>query len=151
MISFELHGEPIGWQRTGIRIVTPKYGKQFATIYTPAETRKYQAALALAAKVAMKGQKPLGGPLKLTVTAFMSVPRSWSNKKRDAALAGTVLPTGRPDVDNFIKQIDALKEIVWHDDAQVVDGRVIKLYDEHPRLRIEVAPIGTFGENVNEC
>lgn len=141
MISFELLGEPVGWQRTGVRIVKPKFGKQFATLYTPAETRAYEKALALVAKVAMAGAgkpAPITGPLRLTVTAFMPVPASWSRKKRDAALAGAIRPTVKPDWDNIGKMTDALKGIIWNDDTQVVDGRVVKTYDEHPRLRVEI-------------
>lgn len=141
MIAFELDGEPVGWQRGGIRVAETRTGKRFATVYTPSKTRKYQAALAWAAKAAMRAKPPFYGPLMITVTAFMGVPRSWSNKKRDAALAGIVRPTGKPDFDNLIKHVDALKTIVWLDDAQVVDGRVIKIYDERPRLRIEVQPL----------
>ena len=33
---------------------------------------------------------------------------------------------------------DALNEIVWKDDSQVVDGRSIKIYSDRPALRIEV-------------
>ncbi len=146
MISFELHGEPLGWQRGGLRVVTPPKGKPFATVYTPKETRDYEKALGMAAKVAMRGHAPFAGPLKMTVTAFMPVPSSWSGKKRDAALAGTVRPTVKPDWDNIGKMTDALKTIVWTDDTQVVDGRVVKLYDERPRLRVEVAPLEVFGE-----
>lgn len=138
MIAFELHGEPVGWQRSGLRVVTPRGGKPFATIYKKAETRAYEKALGLAAKVAMRGVAPLTGPLRLTVTAFMPVPASWSKKKRDAALAGTVRPTVKPDWDNMGGMTDALKEIAWVDDAQVVDARVVKLYDERPRLRVEI-------------
>ena len=143
MISFELHGEPTGWQRTGLRVVTPKGKKPFATVYKRAETRAYERALALAAKVVMKG-KPIGGALKLTVTAFMPVPASWSQRKRDAALAGTIRPVVKPDWDNLGGMTDALKGIVWADDAQVVDGRVVKVYDERPRLRVEIAPLEVF-------
>ena len=139
MLSFELHGEPVGWQRTGLRVVTPRGKKPFATVYTPAETRAYERALGMAAKVAMRGREPLSGPLRLAVTAFMPIPRSWSQKKRDAALAGTVRPVVKPDWDNLGKMTDALKGIVWRDDTQVVDGRVIKIYAERPRLRVEVA------------
>lgn len=141
MIRFELHGEPVGWQRTGLRVITPKFGKPFASVYTPAETRACENALALAAKVAMKGRGPLDGPLLLCVTAFMPVPRSWSQRKRDAALAGTVRPTVKPDWDNLGKMTDALKGIVWSDDTQVVDGRVVKRYAENPRLRVEVCAV----------
>jgi Holliday junction resolvase RusA-like endonuclease len=139
VIRFELHGVPVGWQRTGLRVIAPRHGKPFATVYTPAKTRTFERALALAAKVAMRGRPPLEGPLVLCVTAFMPVPNSWSQKKRDAALAGTVRPTGKFDWDNLGKCTDSLNKIVWIDDAQIVDGRVVKIYDEKPRLRIEVA------------
>jgi Holliday junction resolvase RusA-like endonuclease len=151
VIAFELEGEPIGWQRTGIRVITPRHGKPFPSIYTPAATRAYEKALAMTAKVAMRGRKPLDGPLRLVVTAFMPIPRSWSAKKRDAALAGTIRPTVKPDWDNTGKGAsDALKGIVWADDTQVVDGRVIKLYDERPRLRVEITPIEVFEDAERE-
>lgn len=138
MILFELQGDPVGWQRSGVRIVKPKFGKQFATLYTPAETRAYEKALGMAAKVAMRGRPLLAGPLRLTVTAFMPVPASWSRKKRDAALSGVIRPTVKPDWDNIGKMTDALKDVVWVDDTQVVDGHVLKVYDERPRLRVEI-------------
>ena len=42
------------------------------------------------------------------------------------------------DWDNHGKITDAFKEIVWHDDAQVTDARVIKRYSQEPALRVEV-------------
>jgi Holliday junction resolvase RusA-like endonuclease len=95
----------------------------------------------MTAKVAMRGRRPLEGPLKVAVTAFLAVPASWSNKKRDAALAGIIWPVGRPDADNFQKAAwDSLNSIVWVDDSQVVDARIVKTYAERPSLRIEVLP-----------
>ena len=112
-----------------------------ATASGDAAVAAYEKALALVAKVAMAGAgkpAPITGPLRLTVTAFMPVPASWSRKKRDAALAGAIRPTVKPDWDNIGKMTDALKGIIWNDDTQVVDGRVVKTYDEHPRLRVEI-------------
>ena len=80
----------------------------------------------------------MDGPLKVTVTASLAVPASWSTKKRDAALAGVIQPIGRPDVDNYLKMLDALNSIVWLDDGQIVDARISKVYAEQPSLRIEV-------------
>jgi Holliday junction resolvase RusA-like endonuclease len=126
----ELPGEPQGKLR-------PRFTRRgFA--YTPAKTRVYEAALAGAARVAMGRQKPMDGPLIVLVGAFMRVPASWNGKKRDAALAGAIAPTGRPDWDNLAKVCDALNGIVWIDDSQIVQGHVTKQYSESPRLRIEV-------------
>jgi Holliday junction resolvase RusA-like endonuclease len=68
------------------------------------------------------------------------VPQSWSAKKRAAALAGAIRPAKRPDLDNIAKMLDALNEVVWRDDAQVVSGLIEKLYSDRPRLRVEVGP-----------
>ena len=145
MIVVLLPGEPRGWGRVRVRVVTPRGRRPFPSFYTDAETRAYEKALGLTAKVAMKGQRPLEGPLKVTIAASIGIPASWSNKKRDAALAGIVRPTGKPDWDNFGKiGCDALNQICWVDDAQIVDARVVKAYSEFPALRIEVQPLETM-------
>lgn len=145
MIVVVLPGEPRGWGRVRVRVVTPKGRKPFPSFYTDAETRAYERALAMTAKVAMRGKLPLDGPLQVSVTVSLGIPASWTNKKRDAALAGIVRPTGPPDFDNFAKiACDALNEICWADDAQIVDARVIKIYSESPSLCIEVQPLETM-------
>ena len=40
---------------------------------------------------------------------------------------------------------DALNGIVWKDDVQIVDGRVVKLYAEQPRVEVEIWRIGQNG------
>lgn len=135
-----LRGEPVGKGRVRARLVTPRSGPPFITMYTPAQTRSYESALALAAKVAMRGRAPLIGPLCVTVTASFPVPISWPAKKRCDAFAGVVLPTGKPDADNLLKVMDALNTIVWGDDSQIVDARVVKVYSADPSLRVEVRP-----------
>jgi Holliday junction resolvase RusA-like endonuclease len=67
------------------------------------------------------------------VRVWIDVPvaPSWSRKKRQAALAGALHPTGKPDLDNCVKLLmDALNGILWRDDAQVTDIAVIKRYAE---------------------
>ena len=142
MIIIELPGDPVPKGRPRFRAVTARDGRSFVNAYTPAKTRAYERALAFVAKVAMRGKPPMDGPLKVSVTASLAVPSSWSAKKRDAALAGIVQPTGRPDADNFQKAAwDSLNSIVWVDDSQVVDARIVKTYAEQPSLRIEVEPL----------
>lgn len=50
-------------------------------------------------------------------------------------------PTSKPDPDNIMKGLDALNEVVFRDDKQIVDARVIKSYSERPALRIEIVEI----------
>jgi Holliday junction resolvase RusA-like endonuclease len=131
-ITIELAGEPRGKGR-------PRFTRG-GIAYTPSATRSYEASLAWTAAAAMKGAKPLEGPLTLTVEAHMPIPSSWSGKRQRMAAAGEIRPTTRPDADNLLKTVDGLNGIVWRDDAQVVDVSIAKLYSERPRLVITVAP-----------
>lgn len=150
-VTVVLHGEPAGKGRPRFRIVTPKNKKipPFVHVYTPKETADYEAALKLAGRVAMRNRPPFAGPLKVTVTAVMPVPMSWSRKKRDAALAGSLWPIVTPDWDNIAKMVDGLNHVVWLDDKQIVDGRCIKKYGESPLLEVKISEIvpGLFGED----
>lgn len=147
-VTVILRGEPAGKGRPRFRIVTPKLKPPFVHVYTPKETVDYEGALKLAGRVAMGRRPALVGPLKVIVTAVMPVPVSWSRKKRDAALAGSLWPIVTPDWDNIAKMLDGLNEIVWLDDKQIVDGRCIKRYGESPLLEVKVSEIvsGLFGE-----
>lgn len=110
--------------------------------YTPAESKAAERAVASCAKAAMAGAKPMEGPLIAMVEAYFAVPASWSAKKRAAALAQTVLPTGRPDTDNLAKlALDACNGIVYGDDAQVVSLIAMKRYSESPGLRVAISTI----------
>lgn len=147
MITIVLRGAPRGKGRPRHRIITPRPGtaswskgkrKPFTISYTDDDTEAYEKALALVGKIAMGRLAPLEGPLEVTVTAIMPIPNSWPRKKRDAALVGTIRPTGKPDRDNIDKIVgDGLKGIAWVDDAQIVDGRVRKVYGEEPMVRVE--------------
>jgi Holliday junction resolvase RusA-like endonuclease len=137
-LCFELQGEPRPKGRHRSRIGY-KDGKPFVMQYPDPETAAYEAVIAEAASLFMRGKKPTDKPVALLVHAFKSVPKSWSEKDRRAALAGAILPDGRADWDNFGKVCsDGMNKIVYLDDSQVVDGRVIKRYSDSPALRIEV-------------
>jgi Holliday junction resolvase RusA-like endonuclease len=84
----------------------------------------------------MEGRKLLAGPLTVEVLAFVPIPKSFSKAKRQAAVEGAVRPVTRPDVDNHIKNLDALNGIAWSDDSQIVTLRAAKYYSEHPRLEL---------------
>jgi Holliday junction resolvase RusA-like endonuclease len=142
VLTVTLRGEPEGRLQPQPRIVS-KNGRMIPILHPATKTKRYQRALALSARVA-RGSKPLlSGAVVVIITAVMGVPKSWSKKDRDAALAGVIRPTGKPDWDNFGKQLDAFKGVIWGDDAAVVDGRVIKVYGEEPMLRVEVLRPGT--------
>lgn len=135
MIEIRVDGDPIGKGR-------PRFVRATGRTYTPEQTASYENKLALAASLVMRGQPLLSGPLRLLVMAFRSIPASWSEKKRAAAIGQSLHPTGRPDADNFLKlAMDSLNKVVWIDDSIVVDARILKKYSERPRLEISISPI----------
>jgi Holliday junction resolvase RusA-like endonuclease len=86
----------------------------------------------------MRGRPLLEGPLAVRVIAMMPVPASWTNRAKDAALAGLTFPAKKPDADNILKILDALNETVWEDDAQIVCALVVKKYAENPGLIVDI-------------
>ena len=141
LITIVLRGEPEGRKQPVAGIARPKGKKPFVVFYPAKETAAYQKALAMQAKVVMGSRPLLSGAVAVAITAVFAVPSSWTRRDRDAALVGTIRPTGKPDADNLLKQLDAFKNVVWTDDALVVDARVIKIYGEEPMLRVEVEPL----------
>lgn len=137
-ITIALAGEPRGKGR-------PQFSTRggFPRAITPERTRTYEAALRYAAQETMAGRPPLDGPLKVEVFAWFAIPPSWSKKKRQAALAGAVRPTGKPDWENIAKVLDAFNGVVWRDDSLVVEGHIRKGYVlEGPSLIVHVEPLG---------
>jgi Holliday junction resolvase RusA-like endonuclease len=136
-IVIELPGKPQGKER-------PRLGRH-GKVYTPVATKSYEGDLGWAAKIAMNGRKPLWGPLRVTVTAFIAIPESYKHEDRRRALAGELWP--RTDTDNYAKAaLDALNGIAYLDDSQVVDLRARKAYAVEPLTRIEIEPLGLVSE-----
>lgn len=137
VITFTVPGEPQGKGRP--RAFRAGRGVR---MYTPAKTEAYEQAVATAGRQAMAGREPMVGPLAVDLMAVVSVPASWSKKRRAAALEGLELPAKKPDADNVAKAIaDGLNGIAYGDDAQVVELRVRKRYGEVPGVLVEIRGI----------
>lgn len=104
-VVIEIAGEPRGKGR-------PRFARSGHT-YTPAATRSYKSAIRYAAQEQMNGQPPFEGALEMVLTATFPVPTSWSRRKREAALTGTIQHIKKPDCDNLLKCVDALNQVVW--------------------------------------
>lgn len=130
MLRIVIPGEPVAQGRA-------RFANGVA--YTPERTRTWQGVAKTAASTAMEEQPPLDGPLGLELTFYLLVPRSWPAWKRQAALEGRILPAGRPDLDNFVKNAkDAFNSIVWHDDCQVVEYTIHKRFADVSRSEARV-------------
>lgn len=112
--------------------------KIFIQQYPDPDTERYEKMLSEYARLIMRTKAPTLKPVALLVHSFREIPKSWSKSEHERALADNIVPTSRPDWDNYGKITDALNEIVWKDDSQVADGRSIKRYSDRPGLRIEV-------------
>lgn len=133
-IEFVVPGTPVGKGR-------PKFARRgkFVTTYTPEKTASYENLVKVKAEEAMQGRQMFDGPVSVEIVLLVTPPASWSQKKQREALAGTVFPTSKPDVDNVLKGImDACNEIVFKDDKQAVDVMVKKRYDLTARAFVRV-------------
>ncbi len=139
MIEIILAGVPVGKGR-------PRFVKSTGRAFTPEKTVRFEDRLSIVAQEAMAGRAPLDGPLEVELEVRMPVPLSKPKRWRDAALAGLIRPTKKPDADNFAKGLDACNMIVWVDDAQIVELHVKKIYHEAPAFVARVREIGSVFE-----
>lgn len=127
--TFEIVGEPQGKGR-------PRFSTRggFVKTYTPEKTASYENLVKLCYLNKYKGQK-LDGDIIAEITAYFSIPKSFSKKKRVQAIEGKIRPTKKPDTDNIAKTIlDSLNGIAFEDDKQVVALLVKKLYGEEAKV-----------------
>lgn len=142
LIRFEIPGEPGAKAR-------PKFSTQggFVRAITPEKTVNYETLVKLAFQEQCPGvyfdhDKALG----MWVYARRSTPKSASKRKTARMVGGDIRPGKKPDYDNIGKIVsDALNGIAYKDDAQIVDGRTIKLYSAIPSVVVEIWEEGENG------
>lgn len=78
-------------------------------------------------------------PLDVRITAYYSIPKSASKKKAQAMRDRRIRPMKKPDFDNIGKIVcDALNDIAYHDDAQIVDAQVRKFFSDDPKAVVTI-------------
>lgn len=132
-ITITLAGVPVAWSRARLN----RYGAHF----TADKIRDFEGRLRAAGRKAFRGD-PWTCALSVELVANVPIPESWSKAKRRDAAAGVIVPTSRPDIDNYAKgSLDALNGIVWADDAQIVRLQASKVYSDTPGLTVIVEPV----------
>ena len=111
--------------------------------FTPQRTRTYESKMALFGSREMGGNPPIESPLHVDLLVILPIPASWSVKKKSQALECKLLPAGRKDLDNFIKCLDGLNNIVWKDDGQICSLTARKIYGEIPGIHIVIQEMTT--------
>jgi Holliday junction resolvase RusA-like endonuclease len=134
--SFVIDGIPVGKGR-------PRFGRvgKHVRVFTPEKTKRFETIVAEVAAAAIGPIDPYAGAVEVEAHFSLPVPKSWSKRRRAAALAGDELPTGKPDIDNFFKALaDGMNGVVYVDDSQITDTRVRKRYGEEPGVAVTVRP-----------
>jgi Holliday junction resolvase RusA-like endonuclease len=148
VIIYAVPGAPAPWERPRARV--GKEGEPRVVFFkrkrSESPLKTYQEAFVDLGKAHRNRTKgwPLDGvyevdllfvcPRDLAPAGLLPAkgPRAWMGKK--------------PDLDNYVKGVlDALNKVLWKDDQQVVDLRVVKVFaasDERPHTKFAARPKG---------
>ena len=134
MISFTVDGTAVPKQR-------PRISGRRA--YTPKRTKDYEERVLKEFCSSYRGFYPAFGkdtPVRVCISIYQGIPKSWPKKKRTQAEQGGTSPLGRNgDIDNIAKSIlDALNGFAYEDDCQVTTLIVTKQYGLQPCAEIQL-------------
>ena len=124
MVTYMVEGTPVGKGR-------PKFARRgnFVSTYTPTKTRDYEDLIKESARKAMGSAEILETPVTVAIYITVPIPASYSKKRTEACLSGSERPIKKPDIDNVAKCfLDAMNEIVYKDDTQVLTLHITKVY-----------------------
>ncbi len=131
VLTFEVPGRPQGKGRP--RAYT---SGGHTRMYTPEQTVTYENWIRLCYQRAYPRVK-LAAPVKLEVNAYFTIPKSYSKKRKFACLMNETRPTAKPDADNILKAVcDALNGTAYHDDSEVAEMHIAKLYGMQEHLAV---------------
>ena len=136
MVTFEVPGKPKGKDR-------PRRGKG-KTMYTPKATVEYEDLVRWAFTGAYDGETWFDNePLTVSIIAYYQPNKKTTKVERQRLAMGVLFPVKKPDADNIAKIIcDALNEVAYRDDAQVVNLRVMKRYTtDEPRVVVTIKEV----------
>ena len=89
--------------------------------------------------LAKYGRNPTEKPVKITIAAFMKIPKGKSKRFRKKAENQEIVPTKKPDLSNILKIAeDALNGVAYLDDKQIYTASIIKLYDDGEGERLVI-------------
>ena len=135
-ITIIIPGEAVAWGRARLGTVNGH-----AVHFTPKKTRQHEGYLRtmFALEMAQRGAQATDEAVTMTVIVYRRIPKGASKKKTAAMMAGALLPTTKPDLDNYVKAVvDAANGVIFKDDSQVVAINARKAFDDGQGARTVV-------------
>lgn len=133
MIRLTIPGEPVGKARP--RMI------RGGIVYTPAKTVNYETLIRELFVIKYPDFQPIEGPVEMNLFAWLKMPKE-SKKKTLAMESGEIRPTKKPDMSNILKTVeDALNNLAYNDDKQIVELTVKKWFSSRPRIELEIEEI----------
>ena len=130
IVTFIIEGEPHGKGRHR----TTRTGHT----YTPPKTVAYESKVKACYMERTIGEA-LQGPLKATIEAYHTIPKSKSKKTKEEMRENLIRPTKKPDADNVSKSVlDALNGLAYKDDSSVVELMVSKYWADEGFVKVRL-------------
>ncbi len=134
-VDFVIQGKAQAKQR-------PRFNTHTGRTYTPNKTINYENWVKICYLEKYKDKELMDKPLRVTIRAFLEIPKSTSKKKKQQMLDNAILPMVKPDTDNIAKSIlDSLNGIAYKDDKQVAELIVYKFYNDTPYVNVTIEEI----------
>lgn len=134
-VDFVIQGKAQAKQR-------PRFNTHTGRTYTPNKTSNYENWVKICYLEKYKDKELMDKPLRVTIRAFLEIPKSTSKKKKQQMLDNEILPMVKPDTDNIAKSIlDSLNGIAYKDDKQVAELIVYKFYNDTPYVNVTIEEI----------
>lgn len=141
MIQFVVYGEPIAQGRPKATTINGH-----VRMYDPKKSSDYKDYIRLVASE-IAPERLIEGAIRIGVRIYRPIPKSFSKRKTEQAEQGILRPITKPDADNYLKAIkDALKNVIWQDDSQVVDVTIGKWYSSRPRVEVVIFEVDKIEE-----
>lgn len=129
---FEVPGEVVGKERPRVNMYTGR-------VYTPNKTKDYEYLVQQYFKLKYPNYTMLIGRLKISIIAYLKIPKGTSKIKMQDMLENKISPTKKPDIDNIAKSIlDAMNGFVFKDDNQVAKISIEKRFATEEKVEIIV-------------
>jgi Holliday junction resolvase RusA-like endonuclease len=138
MILFEIHTIPKPQKQT-------LYGKR--RFYDP--SKEYKQALQWQMRP-YAPKEPLEGPVKVHIHFYMPMPKDVTAPKRRQMINGIIVPCKRPDLDNLAYSVtNAMNELIYADDSQIIDLTLSKRYSENPKIVVKIIELQLAQNSAN--